>query len=115
MVVLESGDVAGALAHLQQYREQICDKNAFLEIKAKLLMRMEKQGEAEPIYVELVKRNPENHGHYRALGEAKRLTGEEDRLACYAEMATMYPRAQAPRRIPLGIAEGEAFKRLADK
>ena len=38
MVIRESGDTAGALEHLEKYRDQICDKPFWLETKASLLI-----------------------------------------------------------------------------
>ena len=38
MVIRESGDTAGALEHLEKYRDQICDRPFWLETKASLLI-----------------------------------------------------------------------------
>ncbi len=35
LVIQESGDTSGALAHLEQYKDQICDKGNFLETKGR--------------------------------------------------------------------------------
>jgi hypothetical protein len=78
-------------------------------------MKLDRHDEAVPIFTDLVRRNPENHAHYRLLETSRKLNSEEERLAFYAEMANTYPRAQAPRRIPLAVARGDDFRRLVDR
>ncbi len=107
LVLQESGDASAALAHLQQYKEQICDRAAFLEARGDLLLRLDRHPEAEEAFAELIRRNPECHAHYRRMEEAARREGASDKLEMYAGYREKYPRAQAPQRIPLDIAEGE--------
>jgi len=80
-----------------------------------LLLALNRHEEAVDIFADLVRRNPEHHGHYRQLEKARQLASNEARLAFYADMTATYPRAQAPRRIPLAIARGDDFKRLVDR
>ncbi len=92
LVIQESGDVSAALAHLNQYKEQICDKATFMETKGmsdilsvfsnyimdetklncvsgKLMLKSNKHSEAEAIFSELIRRNPEHHGYYKLVRE----------------------------------------------
>ncbi|CAB4067204.1 NAA15_16 [Lepeophtheirus salmonis] len=91
MVMNESGDVEGALNHL------------------------EKNKEAEEVYRSLIKRNPENHSHYDKLIDALEVRQDEDKqLEMYQSYTEKMPRAQAPRRLALVVAKGSNFKKLLD-
>ena len=70
MVIAESGDVSGALEHLEQYKEQICDKVTWLETKGDQLLALDRHEAAADIYRGLVDRNPENHSYYKRLLKA---------------------------------------------
>ena len=114
MVIQESGDYKGALEHLALYEDQICDKLSLLEIRGANLIKTGQLLEAEAIFRELIRRNPENHSFYKQLEVATQSTSIEAKLRLYAEMAEKYPKAQAPQRLPLDMAEGMAFKGLLE-
>uniref|UniRef100_A0A0K2T4J7 Nalphaacetyltransferase 15, NatA auxiliary subunitlike [Apis florea] n=2 Tax=Lepeophtheirus salmonis TaxID=72036 RepID=A0A0K2T4J7_LEPSM len=115
MVMNESGDVEGALNHLEKYEKQICDKMTLLEIKGKYLLHLGRNKEAEEVYRSLIKRNPENHSHYDKLIDALEVRQDEDKqLEMYQSYTEKMPRAQAPRRLALVVAKGSNFKKLLD-
>ena len=111
MVVRESGNIAAALAHLDQYEGAICDKISLRETRGKYLLELGRFEEAEAVYVELLKRNPENHEYYRQLEVARKAETEQDKLKIYDEYREKFPRAQAPKRLPLNLATGEEFEK----
>ena len=118
MVLQEAGNTEQALEHLDTYQHQICDKVTLLETRAKYYMQIQKnttdreEGEklltkAADIYKGLIKRNPENHAYYTQLAEAMDIKSEESQLAMYAEYRKMFPKAQAPQRLPMNFAHGK--------
>jgi len=114
MVIRESGDVEAALNHLNLYETSICDKITFKETKGRYLLSLERFKEAESIYVDLLKRNPENHDYYKQLEVAREAQSQEEKLAIYLEYQEKFPRAQAPKRLPLSFLQGpELETRLA--
>jgi len=106
MVIRESGDVEAALGHLELYEQAICDKITFKETKGRYLLQLGRLSEAESLYVELLKRNPENHEYYKQLEVARDANTSEDKLAIYIEYQEKFPRAQAPKRLPLNFLTG---------
>ena len=117
MVLQEAGHTQQALEHLDTYQHQICDKVTLLDTRAKYYMEIQKtvdteeseklKSKAADIYRGLVQRNPENHAYYTQLAEASGANSEEDKLAMYAEYREKFPKAQAPRRLPLNDAHGK--------
>ena len=110
MVIRESGDLEAALAHLELYEQSICDKITLKEIKGRYLLHLGRQGEAETLYVELLKRNPENHEYYKQLEVSRGATTVEERHAVYLEYQEKFPRAQAPKRLPLNFLLGSELE-----
>lgn len=114
MVIRESGDTEAALSHLDLYEASICDKITLKELKGKYFLSLDKHAEAEKVYVDLLKRNPENHEYYRQLEKARKAEDQEDRLAIYVEYHEKFPRAHAPNRLPLSFLKGpKLVNRLA--
>ena len=114
MVIRESGNEEEALKHLEEYEWAICDKISMKEIKGPLLLSLKRNKEAEGLYMELLKRNPENHEYYKQLEAAREAVTPEARLAIYTEYQEKFPRAQAPKRLPLNFLSGtELEKRLS--
>ena len=121
MVLQEAGNTEQALDHLDTYQHQICDKVTLLETRAKYYMQIQKttdseeskklQTKAADIYKGLIKRNPENHAYYTKLAESMDVKTEESQLAMYAEYRKMFPKAQAPQRLPMNFAQGKWVKR----
>ena len=56
--------------------------------------------------MELLKRNPENHEYYRQLEVAREAVTPEAKLDIYIEYQEKFPRAQAPKRLPLNFLSG---------
>ena len=111
LVIKESGNVEEALSHLDQYEAAICDKIAMLETKGKYLLELGRDAEAEVVYAALLKRNPENHEYYLQLEKARGAESIDDRLKIYDEYHEKFPRAHAPKRLPLNFLTGDEFER----
>ncbi len=69
-------------------------------------LKVGRKEEAEKIFRELNKRNPENHSYYHQLEVALGAETVEQKLAMYAEFREKFPKAQTPERLPLNIASG---------
>jgi peptide alpha-N-acetyltransferase len=115
MVIQESGALKEALDHLTRYSDQICDKLSIKETFGKLNLELKRYKEAEVYYKDLLMRNPENTTYYAKLQEAQQLTTASEKLNMFSEFQELFPRALAPRRLPLTYAVGEQFRILVDK
>ncbi|EDO40471.1 predicted protein, partial [Nematostella vectensis] len=115
MVLRESGQLNEAIKYLDTNEPLICDKLAIKEVQGQIFIELGERSKAEAIYRDLIKRNPENHSYYKRLEEALGLTEEEDRLNLYLQYNSLYPRASAPKRLPLNFTNGERFSDLLDK
>lgn len=116
MVMQESGDLDGALEHLETYKDQICDKVTWLETKGAQMLMKDKREDAEKIFRELADRNPENHAYYFRLLEATAAQTTEQKLALFDEYKAKFPKAQTPQRLALDaaqVADG-TFRKLVD-
>ena len=123
MVIQEAGNTEQALEHLDTYQHQICDKVTLLGTRAKFYMQIQSKGpeneeneklrsKAADIYRGLIKRNPENHEYYTLLAEAMGIQSENEHLAMYDEYRKLFPKAQAPQRLPLNVAHGKYPKKI---
>jgi len=110
MVLRESGNVEAALRHLEDYESAICDKISLKETKGKYLLSLGRFKEAECLYVELLKRNPENHEYYRQLEFAREAVTPESKMDIHNEYQEKFPRAQAPKRLPLNFLSGSELE-----
>ncbi|PSN43189.1 N-alpha-acetyltransferase 15 [Blattella germanica] len=115
MVIQESGALKEALDHLTRYSDQICDKLSINETLGKLHLELKRYKEAELYYRDLLMRNPENTMYYAKLQEAQQLSTSNEKLRMFAEFQELFPRALAPRRLPLNFASGDEFRILVDK
>ncbi|BES92311.1 TPR [Nesidiocoris tenuis] len=115
MVIQESGNLQGALNHLLECQDQICDLLSVEETLSNLYLKLGKYSEAEELIHKLLKRNPENTMYYSMLYEALKLETNEEKLNILTDMVAKRPRTSAPKRLILNFAEGERFEQEADK
>jgi len=106
MVIRESGDIDAALSHLELYEQAICDKISFKETRGRYLLQLGRLKDANDVFVDLLKRNPENHEYYKQLEIAREANTSDEKLAIYVEYQEKFPRAQAPKRLPLNFLDG---------
>jgi N-alpha-acetyltransferase 15/16, NatA auxiliary subunit len=113
-VLQESGDYEKALKHLTEHQSQILDKCVVKEAEGELCLKLGRHDVAVPLYMELIRRNPDNSKYFLKYLEAKRLKDPKDVLQFYKDMLVEFPQSLCVRRLPLDIAEGEAFSELID-
>lgn len=110
-----------SLDHLEKYERFITDKLKVKELKASLMMKLEKPDEAERVYRDLVKRNPENILYYEGIEKCLAAQSPEgiidkaDQLKIYKTYRKRYPHAETPRRMPLRFCGGDLFREFADE
>ncbi|EJD39130.1 N-terminal acetyltransferase A, auxiliary subunit [Auricularia subglabra TFB-10046 SS5] len=123
-ILEESGKLEAALAKLEDSAKQrtIVDRLAVLEIRARLLAKLDRRDEAAAAYGALVDRNPGRVEYIRELAKLKgvdfdALTDETrpQALELLGELEKRLPKGSAPTRLALDVAEGEDFERRATK
>lgn len=112
MVLREAGRTSKALEHLIEFASLMHDKLVVREIKGSLHLDLYHFKEAEKIFKELLRRNPENSWYYQELEKCLQLSNPDDRYNLYMQYTEMFPKAQAPQRIPLSFTTGEIFGTL---
>ncbi|ABN68122.2 predicted protein [Scheffersomyces stipitis CBS 6054] len=102
-IIAKSGDIAKALATLEEDSSEIKDRLSFLEYKARFLMLLDKKHEASLIYRQLLQRNPDNMQYYNLLELSLGTVGNsvDLRLKLYEKLDSFYPRSDPPKFLPL--------------
>ncbi|XP_050416023.1 N-alpha-acetyltransferase 15, NatA auxiliary subunit [Patella vulgata] len=113
-VMREAGMYKEALEFLSENDEQLLDRLSVQEIKAEILLKLNRREEAAKIAQALTDRNPENWAYYKYLEDALQLDNVEERCKIYSEKEKKFPRATAPKRLPLTFTTGDTFRRLTD-
>lgn len=117
-ILVDAKDYKGALDHLQACEEDIVDKLALKELVVDLLIKLERFEEAEALTRILLKENVENNDYYAWLETCTKLgngSPQEERVKLYKDVLNEYPRAHAPKRLPLMFTAGDLFKKLLDE
>lgn len=71
------------------------------------MIKNNRHAEAEEIFRELIKRNPENHLYYNQLAVAVGAEFDaEKKLELFQQLREKYPKVHAPQRLALNVAEG---------
>ncbi|KAL2608858.1 hypothetical protein R1flu_027431 [Riccia fluitans] len=119
----ESGAPEKALAELNSKESKIVDKVGLKELRASLLVALNRLGEAEDVYRYLLDMNPDNYGYYEGLQKCLglRLQGTdgytpeqvEKLVELYTSLRAQYPKSSAAKRIPLDFLQGSQFVEAA--
>ena len=117
MLMEELGDTERALDHLDAIEKNLYDKLLVMELRAQYLLKLGRKEEAEKVYSALIRRNQEYRAYYRGLQAAKGISDSDNEglLTLYGECSKKYPKADAPRRIPLDFLTGDDFRGAADE
>lgn len=75
MLYQEMGDYKEALKHLDAAKKDVCDKMAWKHNRAKILLKLNRNAEAEVAFAELLKLNPERSDYVRGLVSARQVGG----------------------------------------
>ncbi|GAQ88611.1 N-terminal acetyltransferase [Klebsormidium nitens] len=121
MLMEEAGQFEQALRQLKENSDQIVDKLSIREQRAALLLKLNRNAEAEKEYRYLLAINSDNYNYYRGLEAALGLqassagTWDDNQVAklktLYKELLERFPRSAAVKRIPLDFIEGEDFRK----
>jgi len=130
LLLEESGKLEEALAHLEAQEALIVDRLVFLEKRAQLLRQLGRHADSEPLYRQLLRRNPEHYGYHAGmqacvLGAPRAVehwlpeevdASTEGRLKeLYAELQHQHPKSTVCRRLPLDFARDATHFRVACK
>ncbi|KAH9932197.1 NMDA receptor-regulated protein 1-domain-containing protein [Fomitopsis serialis] len=117
----EIGDTSAALAFLDANSKSraIVDRITIMEYRARLMSKL-KMPEANNTWRDLIEQNPDFYAYYRGYllnngVDLDDITDEtrDQALQTLEEFSTALPRAAAPKRLALNIANGDRFKELA--
>ena len=116
-IIAEMGDTERALGHLDDAAKQNPDRAWVMERRAEYLLALGRNEEAEKAYRDLLDRNSEYRAYYDGLVMANGLDKSDTKALklVYDEYAQKFPKADAPKRIPLDFLQGEAFREAADQ
>ncbi|KAI4280349.1 MAG: hypothetical protein L6R38_004532 [Xanthoria sp. 2 TBL-2021] len=116
-IIAEMGETERALDHLEAVLKNNLDRTAVMEMRAKYILQLGRNQEAEKAYRALLERNADYRAYYDGLREALGLgDSDTDSLkALYDEWAKKSPRSDTPKRVPLDFLEGEEFRKAADQ
>ncbi|KXJ69234.1 hypothetical protein RP20_CCG028182 [Aedes albopictus] len=114
-VIQESGNYEKALQHLKEYQSQILDTLAVKETMGELCLKLNRHEEAVGVYQDLIKRNPENIAYYQQYLKALQVEDGPDVIAAYQKIQTEYPQSFCAKRLPLDVAQDDAFRTLIDE
>eukprot|EP01114_Cavostelium_apophysatum_P002126 TRINITY_DN1184_c0_g1_i2.p1 TRINITY_DN1184_c0_g1~~TRINITY_DN1184_c0_g1_i2.p1 ORF type:complete len:462 (-),score=148.78 TRINITY_DN1184_c0_g1_i2:96-1481(-) len=120
MIIEESGDLKGALEHLDKSEKKVVDKLALKEKRAELLLKLGRNEDAEHDYRNLLKLNADHRGYHNgliaSLGISKGGVVESEKLQnllqLYGELDTTeeFKYSDTTKRIPLDYVSGDEFK-----
>ncbi|OSS45647.1 hypothetical protein B5807_09769 [Epicoccum nigrum] len=118
-IIAESGDTERALKHLDEVIKSNLDRTAVYELRAKYLLDLGRNEEAEKAYRKLLERNSEYRAYFdgleKTLGLSRDNEADIEKLAeLYKSYADQNSRNDASRRVPLDFLSGDAFKAAAD-
>jgi len=116
MLMEEGGQLQAALDHLVASDNDIVDRLFILEKRAQLLRQLNRHDAAEPLYRQLLERNPEHYGYHAGLQacvlradrtvehwlrEEVSSEAEASLKALYAELQNHHSKSTVCRRLPL--------------
>ncbi|KAH7039659.1 NMDA receptor-regulated protein 1-domain-containing protein [Microdochium trichocladiopsis] len=115
-IIAETGDYQRALDHLETIAKSGLDRLYVLERRAEYLYKLGKKEDAAKAYRALLERNPDHAEYYNKLVEVLDLPADDQaaKKAVYDEYATKFPRADAPKRLPLDFLAEDDFEEAAD-
>ncbi|KAK6637267.1 N-alpha-acetyltransferase 15, NatA auxiliary subunit [Polyplax serrata] len=114
-IAVNSNAFEDAMEHLDKYSSQICDKLSVQENLGKLYLQLKQNKKAAKVYEELLDRNQENIYYYSQLLEACQLKSPSEKVGLFKMYQEKFPKALAPRRLPLNFMTGEEFRLMVDK
>jgi tetratricopeptide (TPR) repeat protein len=113
-IIEETGQLERALEHLESIFKLNLDRTGIMEARARLLLKLKKNDDAEKAYRDLVQRNNEYRLYYESLETAVGL--DRSKAEDIPKLAELYEtfvaendRVDATRRIPLDFLQGEFF------
>jgi len=113
-ILMQSGKYKQALEHLQNNKDFIMDDLSLQENLGELYIQLGELEKAEEVYTGLIDRNTENVKYYKKLEQIFQPSNQEEKLEIYDFIQKRYPRADAPRILPLHFLTGGLLKERLD-
>ena len=115
-IIYEMGEVERALEHLDAATKINADRGSVMELRAKYLLELGRNREAQDAYRQLLDRNAEHRGYYDGLIAALGIESSDHQKLkiLYDEYVEKNPKVDAARRIPLDFLEGDEFRGAID-
>nr|CAD2156598.1 unnamed protein product [Meloidogyne enterolobii] len=114
MILTEAGRFGEALARLEENSTSILDRLAYFEIRASLLLNLERFEDAERVYWTLIDRNPDNIFYYKQIEKCRKLDNtqqnNQDLITLYDTIILQRPKASLPKLIYLLYVDGPIFE-----
>uniref|UniRef100_A0A915NJ57 Uncharacterized protein n=1 Tax=Meloidogyne floridensis TaxID=298350 RepID=A0A915NJ57_9BILA len=114
MILTEAGRFGEALARLEENSTSILDRLAYFEIRASLLINLERFEDAERVYWTLIDRNPDNIFYYKQIEKCRKLDNtqqnNQDLITLYDTIILQRPKASLPKLIYLLYVDGPIFE-----
>ncbi len=115
-IIAESGNLDGALTHLDVIEPLVLDKLSVHESRARIYLRQERYEEAKTAYQRLLRRNGESYAYFAAYEQCvgRDKCGAVDMGAlqkAYEELEDHFPASDAAKRLALNFLKGDVFER----
>ena len=117
-IMVDDTKYEDALTYLATHSEQIADERALRRMEAEILLAMKEMTKAEELTRRMLKENREHEQLYAQLELCLGLNDsspEEERLKMYSAILAEFPKAHAPKRLPLFFTSGALFEKLLDE
>lgn len=119
-IIAELGDIEQALQHLKSIYTTHPDRAELMLRKGRYLLALERNKEAETVYRNLIRRNPDRREYYHDLEKAMGLdrndkTHHQSLLDLYNTFIQASSRPDTPQRIPLDFLIGDHFRQSSDR
>ncbi|ORX57911.1 putative N-terminal acetyltransferase [Piromyces finnis] len=118
LITEESGDLEGALKHLEEFEDKIVDKKSLLEARARILVNLNRKDEAEKIYKQLFDRNSNCDSYLQNIFKCNNINLESPSdddvkkiIEINSELLEKYPKSLILKRTPLIYLKGEEFNK----
>ena len=111
-ILYDSGDWLKALDQLKRIKNEVVDLVGWLEIKARLFVKLEKVDDARKTYLDLLDYNADRKEYIQSYLDTFKITQAEDILKELDVLLQRYPRSNVLKHWRMKHSIGDAFRDL---